>query len=392
VSALAVRFYEMDKRIEYMIRNPKFDDIRPYYEEEIPEAMHRIANSSSFPLLASYVYPDEPIDVVRNRIAGYTNVHDFQTETMVMVNQRVIDQSITEFSCSGIERLRPDENYLYVSNHRDIMLDSSLLQYFFVKQGFDTTEITFGANLMMNQLVIDIGKCNKMFKVERPGGSIKDFYRSSMHLSEYIRYAITEKHQSVWIAQRNGRTKDGVDATDQGIIKMFCMSEPRDKIKALADLHIVPVAISYEWESCDILKALELYQSQFAKYTKKPGEDLNSILTGLLQPKGRVHIELCEPITEAELAYYDDLTNNEYHKAVAMLIDSRINPAYRLYPNNYIAHDVRYGSTKFRGFYTQKEYDAFMKRLSKLERYDTCDIEQLKDIFLGIYANPIETR
>ena len=375
-----------------MIRDPKFDDIRPYYEEEIPEAMHRIASSSSFPLLASYVYPDEPIDVVRNRIAGYTNVHDFQTETMVMVNQRVIDQSITEFSCSGIERLRPDENYLYVSNHRDIMLDSSLLQYFFVKQGFDTTEITFGANLMMNQLVVDIGKCNKMFKVERPGGSIKEFYRSSMHLSEYIRYAITEKHQSVWIAQRNGRTKDGVDATDQGIIKMFCMSEPRDKIKALADLHIVPVAISYEWESCDILKALELYQSQFAKYTKKPGEDLNSILTGLLQPKGRVHIELCEPITEAELAYYDDLTNNEYHKAVAMLIDNRINPAYRLYPNNYIAHDVRYGSTKFRGFYTQEEWDAFMERLSKLERYDTCDIEQLKDIFLGIYANPIETR
>ena len=389
---MAARFYEMDKRIENMIRDPKFDDIRPYYEEEIPEAMHRIASSSSFPLLASYVYPDEPIDVVRNRIAGYTNVHDFQTETMVMVNQRVIDQSITEFSCSGIERLRPDENYLYVSNHRDIMLDSSLLQYFFVKQGFDTTEITFGANLMMNQLVVDIGKCNKMFKVERPGGSIKEFYRSSMHLSEYIRYAITEKHQSVWIAQRNGRTKDGVDATDQGIIKMFCMSEPRDKIKALADLHIVPVAISYEWESCDILKALELYQSQFAKYTKKPGEDLNSILTGLLQPKGRVHIELCEPITEAELAYYDDLTNNEYHKAVAMLIDNRINPAYRLYPNNYIAHDVRYGSTKFRGFYTQEEWDAFMERLSKLERYDTCDIEQLKDIFLGIYANPIETR
>jgi 1-acyl-sn-glycerol-3-phosphate acyltransferase len=304
----------------------------------------------------------------------------------------VIDQSITEFSCSGIERLRPDRNYLYVSNHRDIMLDSSLLQYFFVKQGFDTTEITFGANLMMNQLVIDIGKCNKMFKVERPGGSIKDFYRSSMHLSEYIRHTITEKRQSVWIAQRNGRTKDGVDATDQGIVKMFCMSEPRDKIKALADLHIVPVAISYEWESCDILKALELYQSQFAKYTKKPGEDLNSILTGLLQQKGRVHIELCEPITEDELAFYDDLTNNEYHKAVALLIDSRINQAYRLYPNNYIAHDVRYGSTKFHAFYTQEEYGKFMERLAKLERYDTCDIEQLKDIFLGIYANPIETR
>ena len=367
----------------------KFDDIRPYYEEEIPAAMQRIAASSSFPLLASYVYPDEPIEQVRQRIAGYTCVHDFQTETMRMVNERVIAESISDFTSSGIERLSPDESYLYVSNHRDIMLDASLLQYLLVTQGFDTTEITFGANLMMNQLVIDIGRSNKMFKVERPGGSIKEFYRQSLHLSEYIRYVIGEKHQSVWIAQRNGRTKDGVDATDQGIVKMFCMSEQRDKIKALADLHIVPVAISYEWESCDILKTLELYQGQFAKYTKKPGEDLNSILTGILQPKGRVHIELCEPITEEELSDYDGLTSNEYHKAVAQLIDSRIRPAYRLYPNNYIAHDIRYGSRRFSGFYTQEQLEAFEARLAKLDRYDTCDVDQLKDIFLGIYANPL---
>jgi len=373
------------------MKNPKFDDIRPYYEDEIPEAMQRIANSSSFPLLASYVFPDEPIEVVRQRIAGYKNVRDFQTETMVMVNRRVIQESISDFSCSGLDRLSPDKNYLYVSNHRDIMLDSSLLQYFFVTQGFDTTEITFGANLMMNQLVIDIGKCNKMFKVERPGGSIKDFYRSSLHLSEYIRYVITEKHQSIWIAQRNGRTKNGIDATDQGIIKMFCMSEQKDKIKALSELNIVPVSISYEWESCDVLKALELYQSQYTKYTKKPGEDLNSILTGILQQKGRVHIQLCKPITEDELSRYENLTNNEYHKAVALLIDQRINEAYRLYPNNYIAHDIRYGSNRFNGFYTSEEYDRFKTRLNKLDKYgETCDLDQLKDIFLGIYSNPVE--
>ena len=374
------------------IRESKFDDIRPYYEEEIPEAMRRIAKSNAFPLLATYVYPDEPVEQVRQRIAGYRTIHDFQMEAMRMVNQRIIAQSITEFSCSGIERLRPDESYLYVSNHRDIMLDSSLLQYYLVTQGFDTTEITFGVNLMMNQLLIDIGKSNKMFRVERPGGSIKEFYQASMHLSEYIRHTITEKHQSVWIAQRNGRTKDGVDATDQGIVKMFCMSEPKDKIKALGDLHIVPVSVSYEWETCDILKALELYQGQFAKYVKKPGEDLNSILTGILQHKGRVHFELCEPITEEELALYDDLTSNEYHKAVAQLIDSRIRPAYRLYPNNYIAHDLRYGSTRFSGFYTQEERDAFVSRLGRLDRYDTCDLDQLRDIFLGIYANPVENR
>lgn len=369
-----------------------FDDIRPYNTEEFPLAMKRIAESTSFPLLASYVYPGEPIEEVRQRIAGYKNVHDFQTQTMRRVNERVIEESISEYTCDGIEHLSRDKNYLFVSNHRDIMLDSSLLQYYFVTQEFDTTEITFGANLMSSQLVIDIGKCNKMFKVERPGGSIKDFYRSSLHLSEYIRYAIQEKHQSVWIAQRNGRTKDGVDATDQGIIKMFCMSRPDDKIQALSELNIVPVAVSYEWESCDILKALELYQSQFSKYIKKPGEDLNSILTGLLQRKGRVHFELCEPITEEELMTLDDLTNNEYHKAVAHLIDSRIIEAYRLWPNNYIAHDIRYGSKAFRAFYTSEERKAFEDRLTQLEKYDDCDLDQLKDLFLGIYSNPVERK
>ena len=369
-----------------------FDDIRPYQAEEIPEAMKRIAYSSSFPILAAYVYPGEPLEEVRKRIAGYRTVREFQKETMCMVNKQVIENSITEFTCSGLDKLSPDEQYLYVSNHRDIMLDSSLLQYFLVQHGFDTTEITFGANLMMNPLVIDIGKSNKMFKVERPGGSIKEFYRSSKHLSDYIRYVVTEKHQSVWIAQRNGRTKDGNDATDQGIIKMFCMSCPEDKIKAIDQLHIVPVSISYEWESCDVLKTLELYESQFAKYTKKPGEDLNSILTGLTQFKGRVHIELCDPISRVELAKFETLTNNEYHKAVAQLLDSRINTAYRLYPNNYIAYDLRYGTTKYQSEYTLEQKERFVQRVNELERYDTCDIEKLKDIFLGIYSNPVNNK
>ena len=369
-----------------------FDDIRPYNAEEIPAAMQRIAYSSSFPILAAYVYPEEPLDKVRKRIANYKTVKEFQTETMRMVNKRVIENSITDFSCSGLDKLDPHKQYLYVSNHRDIMLDSSLLQYFLVQNGFDTTEITFGANLMMNPLIIDIGKSNKMFKVERPGGSIKEFYRCSKHLSDYIRHVITEKKQSVWIAQRNGRTKDGNDATDQGIIKMFCMSCLNDKIKAIDQLHIVPVSISYEWESCDILKTLELYESQFSKYTKKPGEDLNSILTGIVQSKGRVHIELCDHISHAELAKFENLTNNEYHKAVAQLLDSRINTAYRLYPNNYIAYDLRYGTTKYQDCYTLEQKELFLKRAKELERYDTCDIGILMDIFLGIYSNPINNK
>ena len=375
-----------------MIREPKFDDIRPYYEEEIPAAMQRIADSDVFPLLASFVYPSGSLDDVRKRICSFRTIREFQHDTMRRVNEQVIARSISEFTVNGLDNLSPVEHYLFVSNHRDIMLDASLLQYYFVINGFETTEITFGANLMMHPVVIDVGKSNKMFKVARPGGDIKDFYRNSMHLSEYIRFTIKEKGESVWIAQRNGRTKNGIDQTDQGIIKMFCMSEPKDKIKALSELHIVPISISYEWESCDILKALELYESQYTRYTKKPGEDLNSILTGILQPKGRVHIELCKPITTDELSAYENQTNNDYHKSVAKLIDGRINAAYRLYPNNYIAHDLLYGNTKYSKKYTDEQYNAFLQRLSKLDKYDTCDLERLKEIFLGIYSNPIDNK
>ena len=375
-----------------MEKNPQFDDIRPYYEEEIPAAMQRIATSDVFPLLASFVYPGESIEKIRERVCAFTTTKEFQHDTMRRVNEQVIARSTTGATISGLDRLDPDKNYLFVSNHRDIMLDASLLQYFFVINGFETTEITFGANLMMNPVVIDVGKSNKMFRVERPGGDLKEFYRKSLHLSEYIRYTIKEKKQSVWIAQRNGRTKNGIDATDQGIIKMFCMSEPHNKIKALADLHIAPVAISYEWEPCDILKALELYESQYTRYTKKPGEDLNSILTGIMQQKGRVHIELCQPISVAELSAFENQTNNEYHKSVAKLIDRRINTNYRLYPNNYIAHDLLYGNTKYRDIYTDEQYETFQKRLSKLDKYDTCDIDRLKEIFVGIYSNPVDNR
>lgn len=375
------------------MNNPKFDDIRPYCEEEIPAAMQRIADSTSFPLLASYVYPQENIDKVREQIRAYRTIRDFQLEVMRCVNEQVIARSITEFTYGGIEKLDPQKKYIFVSNHRDIMLDACLLQYVLYKNGHETSEITFGANLMQGQLVTDIGKSNKMFKVERPGMSPREFYKSSLHLSEYIRYALTEKNESIWIAQRNGRTKDGIDRTDQGIIKMFGMSHQGDKVEALAELNIVPVSVSYEWESCDLLKTLELYQSRREKYIKKPGEDLNSILTGIIQPKGRVHIEFCDLVTREDLRQFDSCTSGEYHRLVANLLDSRICSAYKLTPNNYIAHDLRYGKEEYCGRYTTQEKDAFIRHMKQQNKFDeTCDMDELADIFLGIYSNPIESK
>ncbi len=370
-----------------------FDDIRPYYDSEIPAAMSRIAVSEAFPLISTWIYPNRNLEEIREMVRGFKKIQDFQFEVMVQVNRQVIERTMTDFSYSGLENIAVDKPYLYVSNHRDIMLDASLLQYILFKLGRDTSEITFGANLMSPGLVTDIGKSNKMFRVERAGsGNIRDFYVKSKHLSDYIRHAVVDLQHSVWIAQRNGRTKDGNDKTDQGIIKMFGMSLPEDKIKGLSDLHILPVSISYEWESCDILKAIELYESRHGKYIKKPGEDLTSILTGITQPKGKVHIAFCKEITEVELRKYENCTCNEFHKKVAQLLDERIHAAYVLTPNNYIAHDLRYGQTKYVEYYTEEQKQIFLNYMSQLEKYDTAETDVLRDIFLGIYANPVDNK
>lgn len=371
----------------------KFEEIRPYTDDEISAAMDRIAGSTSFPLLASYVFPDRNIDDVRSEVRSYKTIHDFQMGIMYWANRKIIQDSTTSFTCGGMENIIPSSSHLYVSNHRDIMLDAALFQNVLVDNGHDTTEITFGANLMQGQIVIDIGKSNKMFKVARPGGSVREFYKSSLLLSEYMRHVITEKRHSVWIAQRNGRTKDGKDRTDQGIIKMLCMSHSDDKVRAIADLNIVPVSVSYEWESCDILKTVELYERQFGPYIKKPGEDLNSILTGITQYKGNVHFEVCKPLGFEELNVFSDLTSVEFHKAVANLLDQRICSSYHLYPNNYIAHDILYGNKKYSDMYSSEEKDAFMHRMNKLQKYEEeCDMDKLYEIFLGIYANPVDSK
>ncbi|MDR2917029.1 MAG: 1-acyl-sn-glycerol-3-phosphate acyltransferase [Tannerella sp.] len=367
----------------------KFDDIRPYYPSEIPPAMQRIAESEYFGILSQYVFPDKNIEDIREMVRHIRTTDEFQKGIMYSVNQQFVLRSITNLSFDGLDQLDPQKNYLFVSNHRDIMLDSSLLQYILHRNGFRTTEITFGSNLMNPQLVVDIGKANKMFKVIR-SSNLRDFLKNSMHLSEYIRYTIKEKGESIWIAQRNGRTKDGNDATDQGIIKMFCMSKTSDLVNSIDELNIVPIAISYQIEPCDILKTRELYLSQNCdRYIKQPGEDLNSILTGIMQQKGDVNISFCKPIMKEELEF-DHKVPNEFYKNVATLIDKRIYRHYKLYNNNYIAHDIRSGKTTYSENYAKVEKETFIARCNYMLDQIDGNKDSLMSIFLGIYANSVD--
>ena len=364
-----------------------FEDIRPYVDSEIPAAMQRIVSDKYFPLVCDFLFPGKPVVEVAALVGSCRTVDEFQKRVMYKVIRSIAEKTTDGLSVSGMERLDPAKDYLCVSNHRDIMMDAAFLQVLLNEAGRRPSEITFGANLMQGQLVIDVGRSNKMFRIERPGtvSSARDFLLKSQYVSQYIRHTITQKKESVWIAQRNGRTKDGKDLTDQGIIKMFCLSGGEDRVQALDQLNIAPLSISYEWEPCDHLKALELYaRSSGQPYIKKPGEDLNSILTGITQHKGRVHLSVCEPLCRQELEPLDALPNPEFNKGVAELIDRRIRAAYRLYPNNYIAADILNG--KRAHSYTDAEKEAFQNHVDGITKDYP---EELRDILLHIYANPV---
>ena len=368
----------------------KFDDIRPYTDDEIPAAMKRIAESEYLPELAKFVFPEKKLEEVKALLHSFKSIHDFQTGVMYAFNQQVIVKTIKNFTYSGFEYLDPAKRYLFVSNHRDIVLDSSLLQNTLHDEGFSTTEITFGNNLMSSQLVIDIGNSNKMFKVDR-GGNAREFYLNSLRLSEYIRYAITEKGESVWIAQRNGRTKDGNDATDQGIIKMFCMSNTNDLVKSVEELNIVPIAVSYQWEPCDMFKTKELYLSRGGeKYVKQKNEDLISIIIGITQQKGNVHFSICKPLEKEEYVIFAKETPNKFFNLIAGLVDKRIFKNYKLWGSNYIAHDIRSGTNTYSKNYSVEEKEKFMQKCQHILSQIEGDKETIASIFLGIYANPVE--
>jgi hypothetical protein len=370
--------------------NKNFDDLRPYYDEEINQAMHRITDDPLFSYIADFLYPNVPVNVVKEKFRSLNSIYDFQIQIMQHAINTIVEKSISEFTWGGYEQLEKDKAYLFVSNHRDILLDSALSQVFLHTHNFNTSEITFGSNLMKSQFVVDIGKSNKMFKVER-GGNPRDLYANSKHLSDYIRYTLLHKKESIWIAQRNGRTKNGNDTTDPGLIRMFSMSGGNDIVKNIEELNIVPISISYQNEPCDFLKMKELFLSRETKYIKAPDEDLNSIITGIIQPKGKVHIEFTKQITGEVLSGFSEMNNKNFIVALAKFIDNNIYEGYKLFNTNYIAYDILNNSTAFLDKeYTKEESRKFIEEMTEKVNLINGNKDELKEIYLGMYANPVK--
>ena len=373
----------------------EFEDIRPYSDEEAVEALYRVSRNPGLPAISKYLFPRKPLDYLGSLLRRVRSIDEFQDVVMTGVIAAVLAKTSDGFSCSGLENLHiTGGKFLAISNHRDIVLDPALIMFAMREDGLPFAELCVGSNLLQNKMIEDLLRSNRMIKVIR-GISARELYLSSRVLSKYIRESITSGHSSVWIAQREGRTKNGLDTTEQGLLKMFDMSGEKGFEQNFSELNIIPMSISYEYESCDARKARELLiKETTGSYTKKKKEDTHSILTGIRQQKGHIHLSIGKPLTAEEIARCAALSGNERYQALRHILDDRIISGYRLYKTNYIAYDLMRGSNEYLGVkYLPEDRDAFLTytdhKLGKLER--RLDAVRLQQIFWEIYGNPVQT-
>ncbi|MFH0866404.1 MAG: acyltransferase [Bacteroidota bacterium] len=364
-----------------------FEEIRPYHDSEINAALKRIAESPFFPPVSQFVFPEKSVEEVKAMLNNIMSADEFQVKFMHKAVRQVIAKSSDGLTSEGFDMLDPETPYLFISNHRDIVLDSAILQTLLVELNIPTTEITFGSNLMINPFIIDFGKVNKMFRVQR-GGTKLELLKNSIRLSGYIRYTITEKKHSAWIAQRNGRTKDGHDKTEEALLKMLNLSDGKGFIEKFLALKIVPLSISYEYEPCGTLKVDELYKSQQAEYRKSPGEDLNSIISGIMNPKGRIHLCAGKCVNEELNSFDENISPNENISRLTKIIDKQIYHDYKLWKTNYIAYDML-ETPVFSAKYSASEKDDFLNFIEKQINTIEGDKKILKEMYLKMYTNPV---
>lgn len=370
-----------------MITDLEFDTIRPYTGNEITAATERLSNSKEFLAVFSGLTKIKPETIIAF-LRGIHTPEEFQSKFFGPAIQAVINNTSDGVTVTGLENLQPDTSYLFISNHRDIILDSAILNLILRNNGLKYTQAAIGSNLLVNEWVTDLVKLNSCFIIERDI-PVREMIVSSALRSKYIRGTILEGQNSIWIAQREGRTKNGDDKTQPSLLKMFKMSGPKDFVENFKELRIVPVSISYEWEPCDDLKTSELYTKTVSEYVKTPEEDMRSMQTGLGVYKGRINFGIDRPIT-TELETIAGLpSNGERLSALAQLIDTKIYKNFKLWPNNYIAYDLLHSVNKYTRFYNEKEKENFIRVMTqKVDRIEG-NRSLLNNIFLEIYATPV---
>lgn len=369
----------------------EFTDISPYTDAEAVEALGKLADHPAVVEVSKAIFPDKEPEFLRKILKSVKSIDEFQILVMNKAVEWVLSTTAHNFSYDGIGNLKKiNGKFLAMSNHRDIILDPAITQVVLYRNAIPMTEIAVGSNLLTNKYIEYLIRSNRMIKVIR-GINARQLYLSSQVLSKYIRECITSGRSSVWIAQREGRAKDGIDTTEQGLLKMLDMSGTADFTTNFEELNIVPLSISYEYEPCDILKARERLISRTQKYVKGSREDLISIMTGIEQQKGNIHLNIGSPLTHDEIEAASYCNKNDRYQAIRHAVDVRIIEGYRLWKTNYIGYDMVNHTFKYRDKYTPEDVAQFTDyvehQLDKVEQ-SLCRAD-LRDIFLRIYANPV---
>ncbi len=369
----------------------EFDLIRPYYDSEVPDAIKRIVSHPQFKIALSYLFPEEEHPEILKNLSEIKTSVEFQKVFMLPAMKAVLAKTSEGLTFEGFENVRNGDPGVYISNHRDILLDSALLQVVLYELGLDTSEIASGSNLMVSDFVIDFSKVNRILTVIREGAP-REMLANSKILSSYIRHTILDKKTSVWIAQRKGRTKNGLDKTETGILKMLTSTGPDNVKQAIREVNIRPVSISYEWEPCDVLKIKENYYSRRGGYVKDENEDFKSVINGIVNDKGHIHIAIGKPVNTILDDIDDSMVKSNVYNYIAQYIDDQIYGLYKLWPSNYLAYDLKNNTEKYSSRYTEHTKEHFEERLKRVIDTLGKEPEELTELFIEMYANPVIQR
>ncbi|MCF8361333.1 MAG: 1-acyl-sn-glycerol-3-phosphate acyltransferase [Prolixibacteraceae bacterium] len=367
-----------------------FNEIRPFNDNEVNTVLTDLANDPLFVKVVGYLYQTkEQVKQILQLMTTIQSVDEFQDKIIYPLIVKIEKSTTKNLSYSAMDQFQPEERHLFISNHRDIILDSAFLNGVMHQQGFRKTEIAIGDNLLIFDWIKKLARLNRTFIVKRNLG-LREQLKASATLSAYIRHALTEKKESVWIAQREGRSKDGNDQTQPALLKMLNMSNKSSITEGFKELNIVPMAISYEIEPCAKSKVEELLNRKHnPDFSKTKQDDLNSMANGVMASKGHVHFGFGNPLNLKIDKITANKNNNEAIKAIVDYIDKRIYANYKLWPNNYIAADLLQKTDKHKNKYTDNDKNAFVERMNNDIENLAFDNEESSEMYLNMYATPV---
>ncbi|MCB0405576.1 MAG: 1-acyl-sn-glycerol-3-phosphate acyltransferase [Bdellovibrionales bacterium] len=374
----------------YAIDPADIKEIAPYEGKEYLQVLNHLMKSDRLPAIVAGFFPNTSLDELLKMGEAVQNVGDFHRTIIAIAIKSLLNRTTDGLEVSGLESISGERRHVYVSNHRDIIADSALLSFALMNAGHRTLKICLGDNLLFNDFTKYVLKINKGVIVKRDLAQ-KELLRWSHVLSRYIHDEIRSGEDSIWIAQREGRTKNGVDKTQAGVLKMLALEGEGEWVGRLAALHIRPVAVSYEYEPCGPLKVREqLHRARSGEYEKAPDEDAQSVSVGLLGPKGRIHISVGEELgTPVWDQVHCEEAKSEQLKSLCGILDTHIHRLYHLFPSNYVAFDVLAGTPRMADHYDLAYKEAFLDRMRGELALLGPDAEAAVPFYLRMYAAPV---